>query len=91
MKTKRNIASILLVAFATLGFMASCTGNEKKIVSGNYTLTLDGLEYKEEKLTDEFCDFTLIPLETNEKEKHRNRYYCGCSCGCHDSGCFRLS
>lgn len=67
MKTKRNIASILLVAFATLGFMASCTGNEKKIVSGNYTLTLDGLEYKEEKLTDEFCDFTLIPLETREE------------------------
>lgn len=67
MKTKRNIASILFVAFATLGFMASCTGNEKKIVSGNYTLTLDGLEYKEEKLTDEFCDFTLIPLETREE------------------------
>lgn len=66
MKTIRNIASILFVALGALGFI-SCTSHQEKVSDETNTLTLDETKVKEEIFSDEFCDFTFIPLETNEK------------------------
>ena len=66
MKTISNIASILFVAFAVLGFI-SCTSHQEKVSNETYNLTLDETTVKKATFIDDFCDFTFIPLETNEK------------------------